>query len=184
MRAEAATDRAGCSGAVVLPSRVWFSAPPAGSRAGAFQGVVAKLVAVVALGVLVEAEATFQTVGSVHSGARGAPYFPGPRQNSPPRPVPRAGAGRLSDWTGRGGASFCAPPLIPHSRAPPFDGAPPGAPYCSITGTVRICVAYQTFYGYGRGFYGCDHVFCTLRELPEYDTLLTYTGCAHCTREV
>ena len=63
MRAKATTSRAGGSGAGVFPSRVWFSAPAAGSRVDAFQGVVAKLLAVVALGSLVEAEATFQTVG-------------------------------------------------------------------------------------------------------------------------
>ena len=56
MRAETATYGAGCCGTGVVPSGVWFGAPAAGCWVGALECVVAKLVAVVALCELVEAE--------------------------------------------------------------------------------------------------------------------------------
>ena len=52
----------------------------------------------------------------------------------------------------RGGAPFCVPPLIPHSGAPAFDGAPPGVP--SFTAH-----AIGIFYGCDRSFYGRVQVF-------------------------
>ena len=62
---------------------------------------------------------------SVRTGVRGAPNFPWPSAKSPPSPAPRGGAGHLSDRTGRGGASFLAPRLIPRSGAPLFTGPRP-----------------------------------------------------------
>ena len=47
----------------MVPSGVWFCTPAAGGWVGALECVVAKLLTVVALGVLVEAEAAFKTVG-------------------------------------------------------------------------------------------------------------------------
>jgi hypothetical protein len=47
----------------VIPSGVWFGTPAAGRLLGALEGVMAKLVTVEALGRLVEAEASFQSVG-------------------------------------------------------------------------------------------------------------------------
>ena len=62
---------------------------------------------------------------SIRTGASGAPNFPGPHAKSPPRPTPRGGAGHLSDRVERGGASFLAPRLIPHSGALLFTGPRP-----------------------------------------------------------
>ena len=47
----------------MVPSGVWFCTPAAGGWDGAFECVVAKLLAVVALGVLIAAEAAFKAVG-------------------------------------------------------------------------------------------------------------------------
>ena len=55
----------------MVPSRVWFCTPATGDWVGAFQGMVAKLLAVVALGVLVEAETAFNTVGGGESAEAG-----------------------------------------------------------------------------------------------------------------
>jgi len=63
MCAETTSGVTGSSGAGVFPSGVWFGAPAAGGWFGALEGVMAKLLAVVALGGGVEAQATFQAIG-------------------------------------------------------------------------------------------------------------------------
>jgi hypothetical protein len=63
MRTEPTADRAGSSGAGVVPSRVLFCTPATGGGVGAFKSVVAKLVAVVTLCVLIEAKAAFNAIG-------------------------------------------------------------------------------------------------------------------------
>ena len=63
MCTETTTGGPGGSGAGVIPSGMLFGAPAAGGRVGALEGVVAKLVAVVALGVGAEAQATFKAEG-------------------------------------------------------------------------------------------------------------------------
>src|SRR5437588_13067751 len=78
-------------------------------------------------------------------GPLGAPNLLGPGKGFLPRLAPRCGAGHYSDIVGWDGASFCVPPLIPHSGAPAFNGALPGAP---------------SFTAHAIGiFYGCDHSF-------------------------
>ena len=62
MRTETASGSAGGCGTGVIPSRMWFSAPAAGGRFGAFEGVVAKLVTVEALGRRVETKASLKSV--------------------------------------------------------------------------------------------------------------------------
>jgi hypothetical protein len=47
----------------VVPSGVWFGAPPTGGRVGAFEGVVPELVTVEALGRFGEAEASLNSEG-------------------------------------------------------------------------------------------------------------------------
>ena len=107
----------------------------------------------------------------MHSGACGAPNFPGPREKSPPRTAPRGGEGHKIDRAGRGGASFWAPRSLPRSGVPPFKGAPPGAPRF-FNGVDR------PFYGRDRIFYGRDGVFRTICELSAYFKLLRYAGAA------
>ena len=63
MCAETTSGVTGGSGAGVFPSGVWFGAPATGDWFGALEGVMAKLLAVVALGGGVEAQATFQAIG-------------------------------------------------------------------------------------------------------------------------
>jgi hypothetical protein len=63
MCAKSSTGGAGCCGTGVVPSRVFLCTPAAGGRLGAFKGVVAKLVAVVALGVWAKAQAALKAKG-------------------------------------------------------------------------------------------------------------------------
>ena len=62
MQTEATSGSAGGCGTGVIPSRVWFGAPPAGGEFGALECVVAKLVTVEALGRRVETEASLKSV--------------------------------------------------------------------------------------------------------------------------
>ena len=62
MRTEMASGSAGGCGTGVIPSRMWFSAPVEGGGFGAFEGVVAKLVTVEALGRRVETKASLKSV--------------------------------------------------------------------------------------------------------------------------
>lgn len=63
MCAESASYLTGGCGAGVLPSGMWFGAPAACWWVGALEGVVAELLAVTALGGMVEAQAAFQSEG-------------------------------------------------------------------------------------------------------------------------
>ena len=112
-----------------------------------------------------------ESMASVHSGACGAPNFPGLHEKSLPRTALRGGAGHKIDRAGRGGASFWAPRSHPRSGAPPFNRAPPGAPRF-FNGVDRA------FYGCDRIFYGRDGVFRTIYELLAYFKLLRYAGAA------
>ena len=102
---------------------------------------------------------------SVHSGACGAPNFPGPREKSPRRTAPWDGAGHKIDRVGCGGVSFWAP------RSHPRSGAAPGAPrfFNNVDGA---------FYACDRIFYGRDGVFRTICGLSAYFKLLSYAGAA------
>ena len=58
--AEMATRVAGSCGTGMFPSCVWLRAPAAGGRLGAFEGVVAELLAVAALGVGTKTQAALK----------------------------------------------------------------------------------------------------------------------------
>ena len=68
MCAKAATGWTGSCGAGVVPSRVWFGAAAADSRVDAFEGVVAKALAVGTLSSGAEAQAAFKAKGGGKGG--------------------------------------------------------------------------------------------------------------------
>ena len=68
MCAKAAMGWTGSSGAGMIPSRVWFGAAAADSWVDAFEGVVAKALAVGALGTGVRAQAAFKAEGGGEGG--------------------------------------------------------------------------------------------------------------------
>ena len=68
MCAKAATGWTGTCGAGVVPSRLWFGAAAADSRVDAFEGVVAKALAVGALGSGAEGQAAFKAEGGGKGG--------------------------------------------------------------------------------------------------------------------
>ena len=99
MLAEATADGAGSSGAGMVPSTVRLCAPATKGRVGAFQGVVAKGVAVVALGELIKAQSTFSPKG----GGKGGQTF---------RVVVKVRYARASDGDNGSGGRFPSPSLV------------------------------------------------------------------------